>query len=187
MPFTPFHLGAALIVKPAAKRHFSVITFGLAQIAMDIEPGIGMMFDRDVLHGPSHTLIGALLIALVIVWIAPHICNPILARYNREVIFYKVPWLCEPESVSRTSVLSGVLFGTLSHIVLDSLMHADIHPLAPLTPVNPLLGLVSHDGVYAWCVVFGVTGAAAWLHGKLQLRRQLEELAGTDIPDIRGE
>jgi hypothetical protein len=126
-------MGAALIVKPAAKRHFSVITFGLAQIAMDIEPGIGMMLDRDILHGPGHTLIGALLIALVIVWIAPHICNQILARYNREVLFYEIPWLCEPGSVTRTAVLSGALFGTLSHVVLDSLMHADIRPLAPLT------------------------------------------------------
>lgn len=180
-------MGAALIVKPAAKRHFSVITFGLAQIAMDIEPGIGMMLDRDILHGPGHTLIGALLIALVIVWIAPHICNQILARYNREVLFYEIPWLCEPGSVTRTAVLSGALFGTLSHVVLDSLMHADIRPLAPLTADNPLLGLVSHDGVYVWCVVFGVAGAAAWLHAKLQLRRQLEDLAGTDKPDRRGE
>jgi hypothetical protein len=66
-------------------------------------------------------------------------------------------------------------------------MHADIHPLAPLTPVNPLLGLMPHDGVYALCVVFGATGAAAWLYAKSQLRRQLEELADTDKPDERKE
>ena len=34
MPFTPFHMGAALFVKPALNRYFSVITFGIAQITM---------------------------------------------------------------------------------------------------------------------------------------------------------
>ena len=36
-------MGAALIAKPGLNRHFSVITFGLAQVAMDIEPGVGML------------------------------------------------------------------------------------------------------------------------------------------------
>jgi hypothetical protein len=57
MPFTPFHMGAALIVKPGLNRNISVITFGLAQVAMDIEPGIGMLTGADVLHGPTHTLL----------------------------------------------------------------------------------------------------------------------------------
>ena len=43
MPFTPFHMGAALIVKPVSGSRFSVLTFALAQIAMDIEPGVGML------------------------------------------------------------------------------------------------------------------------------------------------
>lgn len=63
MPFTPFHMGAALIVKPGLNRTFSVITFGLAQVAMDIEPGVGMLTGADVLHGPTHTILGALVIA----------------------------------------------------------------------------------------------------------------------------
>lgn len=66
MPFTPFHMGAALIVKPAARQHFSVLVFGIAQVAMDIEPLIGMILDWDVLHGPSHTILGALAIGALV-------------------------------------------------------------------------------------------------------------------------
>lgn len=41
VPFTPFHMSAALLVKSAPRSRFSIIGFGLAQIAIDIKPGIG--------------------------------------------------------------------------------------------------------------------------------------------------
>lgn len=171
MPFTPFHMGAALMLKPVTRKHFSLLTFGIAQLAMDIEPGIGMALEWSVLHGPIHTIPGALLIGGLVAWIAPSICNPILRRYNQEVTFYKQRWLLEPEEVSRTAVLTGALFGTLSHLILDSLMHHDIHPLAPFTSANPLLNLVSHDGVYQLCGLMGLGGLAAWLFGKWRALR----------------
>lgn len=55
MPFTPFHMGAGLALKAVAGRHFSVLTFGIAQVAMDIEPLVGMLRGAAVLHGPTHT------------------------------------------------------------------------------------------------------------------------------------
>ena len=163
MPFTPFHMGAALIVKPGLNRNFSVITFGMAQIAMDIEPGIGMLTGADVLHGPSHTVVGALLIACLVMLIAPSVCNFLQHRWNKEVIHYKQPWLVQSEALPKSAVISGALFGTLSHVALDSLMHHDMHPLMPFSKANPLLGLITHDGVYQLCVIAGVLGAVAWL------------------------
>ena len=47
MPFTPFHMGAGLALKAVAGRHFSVLTFGIAQVAMDIEPLVGMLRDSQ--------------------------------------------------------------------------------------------------------------------------------------------
>jgi hypothetical protein len=166
MPFTPFHMGAALIVKPAADKQFSLLTFAIAQVAMDIEPGIAMLMGSNTLHGASHTVAGALLIACLVIAVSKWICNPILRRYNREIIHYKQYWLLEPEFVTRTAVFTGAFFGTFSHIVLDSLMHNDIHPLAPLSDANPLLGLISHDGVYQLCAVLSAVGAVLWLVSK---------------------
>lgn len=163
MPFTPFHMGAALILKPALGRYISVITFGIAQIAMDIEPGIGMLTGAAVLHGPTHTVLGALAIAYLVMLIAPGIVNYLLRKWNKEVTFHKLPRLVQSETTSKTAVTLGAFFGTISHIALDSLMHHDIHPLLPFSRANPLLGLVTHDEVYQLCAMAGVLGAVTWL------------------------
>jgi membrane-bound metal-dependent hydrolase YbcI (DUF457 family) len=163
LPFTPFHMGAALIAKPWLNRNFSVITFGIAQVAMDIEPGIGMLTGADVLHGPTHTILGALIIAYVVMRIAPSVCNYLVRRWNKEVTYHRLAWLVQPETTSKTAVTVGAIFGTLSHVFLDSLIHHDIHPLLPFSKANPLTDLVSHDGVYQFCAVAGVLGAVAWV------------------------
>jgi len=174
MPFTPFHLGAAMLVKPGAGSRFSVIAFALAQVIIDIEPGIAMARGSDVLHGPSHTIIGAILIAAAVAVVSPWLVSRIVRRWNQEVAFHKQSWLAESERVTRTAVISGAFFGTLSHLLLDSLMHHDIHPLAPFSNANPLIGLVSHDGVYQLCVVMGVIGTAAWVVLKWRRRYDVD-------------
>lgn len=140
-----------------------MISFGIAQVAMDIEPGIRMWAGSDVLHGPTHTFLGALVIAFAVMLIAPNICNRFLVKWNKEVAHYKQPWLVHSESLSKSAVAFGAFFGTLSHIVLDSLMHHDIHPLSPFSESNPFTGLVTSDGVYWACAVAGVLGIANWL------------------------
>ena len=172
MPFTPFHIGAALIVKPGLKRNFSVITFGMAQVAMDIEPGVGMLTGADVLHGTTHTIVGALIIACLVMLVAPSVCNFLRHRWNREVIHYKQSWLVESEALSNSAVISGAFFGTLSHVALDSLIHHDMHPLMPFSKANPLLGLITHDGVYQLCAIAGVLGVVVWLAMKWAGRSQ---------------
>lgn len=156
-------MGAALFIKPALDRNFSVITFGIAQVAMDIEPGVRMVLGTDVLHGATHTILGALIMAVLVMLIAPGICNCLLAKWNKEVIYYKQPWLLHAGAASKTAIIMCALFGTLSHVFLDSLMHHDIHPLSPFSQANPCMGLISHDGVYQACVVAGVFGVASWL------------------------
>lgn len=158
MPFTPFHMGVALIVKPGLGRHFSVITFGIAQVAMDIEPLIGMLTGAEVLHGPSHTIVGALIVACLVLLVAPRICNFLLRRWNKEFVHYKLPRLVETVPVTRLAVISGAFFGTLSHVLLDSLMHHDIRPLSPFSVANPLMGLMPQDGIYWLCTITGVMG-----------------------------
>lgn len=159
-------MGAAMVVKPAARRHFSVLVFGITQVAMDIEPMIGMICDWEVLHGPSHTVLGAVVIALLVAWITPNFCNFLLSKFNEEVAHHKMTWLQEAYPITKTAAFAGAIFGTFSHLVLDSLMHHDIHPLAPFSEANPLSDLISHDGVYQLCVVLGAIGTVVWVIGK---------------------
>ena len=155
-------MGAALLVKPTLNRCFSVITFGIAQIAMDIEPGIRVAAGAEVLHGPTHTILGALIMAFLVMLVAPGICNYLLAKWNKEVIYYKQPGLVHSGPVSKTAVVMGAFFGTLSHVLLDSLMHHDIHPLSQFSQANPFMDLITHDGVYQACTIVGVLGVAVW-------------------------
>lgn len=164
LPFTPFHLGAALIAKPALDQRLSLTAFALAQVAMDVEPGVRMLTGADeVLHGLSHTLPGAVVIAAAVALVTPMMRGPVVRRWNREARFYQQHWLIQPEALTRGTVAAGALFGTLSHVGLDSLIHQDIRPLFPFSAANPLQGLLSHDAVYLACAVAAGIGAIAWL------------------------
>lgn len=163
MPFTPFHMGVAMLVKPAAGARFSIISFGLAQVLMDIEPGLGMLRDADVLHGYSHTLPGALLIGMLAAWLASWISGSLLRRWNREFQAMRWHWLQVPVGVSNGAVLLGAWVGSFSHLVLDGLIHHDIRPLWPLTSINPLANRVGHDAVYLGCALGMALGAVLWL------------------------
>ena len=175
MPFTPFHMGAGLIAKAAANHRFSVITFGIAQITMDIEPLVGMLRGSPVLHGFTHTFVGALLIGIAVMWVSPFICRPILQGYNSEVGFMRLGWLACPERL-RSAVVAGAFFGTFSHIVLDSFMHTDIRPFYPFSDQNPLLGLIAVDELYGLCSVSAVVGLLGWIYVKYKQRACLPRM-----------
>jgi membrane-bound metal-dependent hydrolase YbcI (DUF457 family) len=163
-------MGAALIVKPALRTHFSVISFGLAQIATDIEPLIGILRGAEILHGVTHTFVGAIVIGIFVALLAPYFSRPILRRYNQEVRAHKLAWLCESEAPNRIAGWAGALFGTTSHIILDSLMHYDIRPFAPFSDANPLLGVVSIGMLHVICVALVCIGAGAWIISKFRVK-----------------
>ena len=163
MPFTPFHMGPALALKALSARHFSVLVFGIAQVAMDIEPLIGMIRGADVLHGSSHTWIGATLIGVPVALLAPALCRPILGRWNRELTHHGAARLVSPPDIGRVGAATGAFVGTWSHVALDSIMHADVAPLSPWSAANAFLGAVSIGTLHLLCVAAGVLGVAAWL------------------------
>ncbi len=163
MPFTPFHMGPALLIKPVLNHRFSLIVFGTAQVLMDIEPGIGMLRDSAVLHGPSHALLGALLVALVAAAIGRLLAPFLLRRFNRELTHYRQEHLKVPIAISWPVAFGSALFGTFSHLLLDALMHMDMAPLAPLSDRNPLLFAVPVMHVYGLTVLLGSIGVAGWM------------------------
>jgi Domain of unknown function (DUF4184) len=162
MPFTPLHMGPALVIKAAGGRHFSVLVFGIAQVAMDIEPLVGIIRGRDVLHGWSHSYLGAALIGLAVFLLARPLYNSILRRWNRELEYHKLHWLRSPEPVTRLAATSGAFIGTYSHVFLDSIMHADMLPLRPWSADNALLGVITIDALYFSCFIAGLAGVMIW-------------------------
>lgn len=54
------------------------------------------------------------IMAFIVMLIAPSICNYLLTKRNKGVIYYKQPCLMHSEPVSKSAVTVGALFGTLS-------------------------------------------------------------------------
>jgi len=163
MPFTPFHMGVALALKPAAHRHFSLLAFGLAQVFMDLEPLVGMLNAWPRLHGWSHTVVGALLIGGASALIASLVLAPTLRFIHRKARENRLGWVFDPGPPDRAAIWTGAMVGSLSHIALDALIHHDMKPFAPFSQLNPLLGLLEHDTAYGLCAVIGALGALVWI------------------------
>lgn len=177
MPFTPFHMGPGLAIKGLAGRHFSLLTFGVAQVAMDIEPLIGMIGGAERLHGLTHTYLAALGIAVLVAIVSPALCLPILRRWNRELRFYGLSHLAVPDALERFPAIAGAFVGTLSHVLLDSLMHAEMTPFFPWSDTNGLLGVISLSALHRGCMAAGLLGvtlwlATAWFHWRRAVRAQ---------------
>jgi membrane-bound metal-dependent hydrolase YbcI (DUF457 family) len=181
VPFTPFHMGPALAFKALAGRRFSVLVFGLAQVAMDIEPLIGMLSGWEVLHGWTHTWLGATLIGLLVAAAAPPLARLILASWNRFLEGQGLPWLASPPVISRMAAASGAMLGTWSHVLLDGVMHADMHPLAPWSKDNLLLGALPTGELHLFCVGAGIVGMMAWMLAGM-FRRDRATAAGAGRP-----
>jgi hypothetical protein len=114
VPFTPFHMGPALALKAVSGRYFSVLVFGIAQVAMDIEPLIGMIRNADVLHGWSHSYVGATVIGILVTFIAPPLCRLILGRWNSELEHHGVGWLGSPPALAGYQPRLGRLLGHIA-------------------------------------------------------------------------
>ena len=66
MPFTPFHFGAHACVALPLRKKIDVTVFILANVVIDIEPLMVMVFNLNYpLHGYAHTFIGAGIVGLI--------------------------------------------------------------------------------------------------------------------------
>lgn len=158
MPFTPFHLGPGAAFKAIGGRHFSFMVFGGSQVLMDIEPLLGILTDRPVLHGYTHTIFGALIIGVA----AALTGKPISAYVLRSLRIPHHPF-------TWIAAFAGALVGTYSHILLDAVMHSDMRPWWPFSSANGLLHLITIDRLHLVCVALGALGTLV-VSGRALLR-----------------
>ena len=154
MPFTPFHMGPGILIKALLQSSFSLMVFGWTQIVMDIQPLIVLISGEGHLHGFSHTYLGATLLA-------------ILASLSGKYLSQLGLWLLKITPSIATNIPWWVVFlsafiGSYSHVLLDSIMHADVEPFFPFTLENSFLGLVSVSTLHKICLYSGLAGAALY-------------------------
>ena len=119
-----------------------------------------------------HTYLGASVVALLAVAIGRPLLERVLRQWNRLVRADRESLLWIEPRVSLVAAVSGALIGTYSHVLLDSFLYSDMHPISPLSDSNAALNMLSTLEVYALCLALGVLGAIAlavrWLWGRLR-------------------
>ena len=171
MPFTPFHMGPGLAAKAVTGRHLSLMVFGFSQVAIDIEPLVRIIRGDGVLHGFTHTYLGATAIACASVVIGRPVCQFFLNYWTPDPRSALLSWLRGPKLISWPAAIAGAFVGVYSHVLLDSIMHSDMQPLAPLSKANALLHTMSVDGLHMFCLLNGALGAVILLTVFLVRRR----------------
>ena len=151
-----------MALKALAGPHLSLVSFGVAQVAMDIEPLVHMLRGDSTHHGFVHTYLGATVVGFVALPLARAISLRLARLWNQEFRDGSMSWLVEPVSRSWWPIVVGTFAGTYSHVLLDSMLHADLAPLAPLSQGNAMLDVLSFAGIHVFCVLSGILGLCAW-------------------------
>jgi membrane-bound metal-dependent hydrolase YbcI (DUF457 family) len=154
MPFTPVHMGPGILVKALMQGSFSLMVFGWAQIVMDIQPLFVMITGEGHLHGFSHTYLGACLLAVF-----SAVTGKYLSQLGLFLIGLNKGWKV---NIRWWVAVLSAFIGTFSHVLLDSIMHADVQPFFPITLDNDLLGLVSVHTLHKICLYSGLIGAVLY-------------------------
>lgn len=151
-------MGPGAAIKAVSGKYFSLMVFGFAQIIIDIEPLIRIIRGDKILHGFSHTYIGAVLIGAFSLFAGKVFCEWLLKAWNAIAQFRYLNWLRLTPNISWISASSGAFIGTFSHVFLDSLIHSDMHPFSPFSTSNDLLLVMPVGWVYLLCAFSGVFG-----------------------------
>jgi membrane-bound metal-dependent hydrolase YbcI (DUF457 family) len=161
MPFTPFHLGPALLIGLILFNYLDLPTFLIANIIIDIEPLTILLLGLDSpLHGFFHSFLGGTLASIFLTMIVLRVrkfASPLMEFFYRE------------QNWSRRKILSASISGVYLHVFLDSFLYTDIRPFYSFRG-NPLLsGLSMGFTVYYFCVFSGVAGLIIYLYKRMKM------------------
>ena len=155
MPFTPFHLGPALLIGVVAASFLHLPTLLVASVAVDVEPLVVLLFNLDApLHGPLHSFLGAAALGLAIAAAMYALEGTLTPLYEALAI---------PRHKSGfKGYLAAALIGTWSHVLLDAPLYAEMRPFFPLSG-NPFLDPGLSFAVYGLCAMSFLLGSAGYI------------------------
>ena len=154
MPATPFHLPPTAVAAWPLRRHLDVSSVLLANLTIDIEPGLAMLFDLGPPpHGLAHTLLGGTLVGAAtggLLWRAKGRIASVLGG----------DYPLRP----GVAMLSGAA-GCWLHVLLDAVMYDHLRPFFPLE-ANPLYVAGSGDALHLLGALMIVPALALIVHAR---------------------
>lgn len=143
MPFTPFHFGPAFFLGESFEKKVNLISILIGSVIIDIRATYCLFAGCRPLHGPLHTFLSATLIAFFISWIL-FSQRKWLRRYTDKLRI--------KQTYTFSSIITGSVIGTWSHVLLDSFLYTDIRPFWPLS-TNSLFGRSDPGTLYILCTL----------------------------------
>jgi hypothetical protein len=153
MPFTPFHFGPGFLIKTFFTRHFNFLAFVLSQVFIDFETAYNILNNQPRLHTYLHTFIGSLFVIPVALLILKF-CHWYVMKFWPSAIFERI----FVEKVSLKVTMLSLFIGVWSHVLLDSIMHADARPFWPISKTNPFLDFIEVGPLHFLCLVSAAIG-----------------------------
>ena len=154
-------MGPGAVVKVFGGRFFSLTLFGFTQVLMDIEPLVRMIRGDLIVHGFTHTYLGALLVGALAILLGKPSCEFLLKSWNASSRSGVLSHLVAEEKISWSSAGVSAFIGSFSHVLFDSVMHSDMSPFAPFLEGNGLLHYISLEALHLFCFASGALGAIA--------------------------
>lgn len=151
MPFTPFHLGPALLIGLFLRDRIDLPTFLAASVIIDFRAAMVLfgVLERP-LHGFFHTFAFSSVVGIGLAYFA-------YRSRNYSEIFLKTLKL-EKTELFKKYVYAGIA-GVWTHITLDSFLYTDIQPFFPFS-YNPFLEAISvpSSAIYRVCILSMILG-----------------------------
>lgn len=133
-------MGAALLGKATAPKSQSLILFGFCQVAIDLEPAVKMLLGyQGSLHSITHNPVG--------IFITTALCGALW-----DVLQERSWWRKDLPRLPKSTIFHTVWWAALSHLLLDSMSHADIP-----TSVSQWFGTEFTED---FCIGLGMVGLA---------------------------
>ena len=153
MPFTPFHLGAGLLIGMLFRKWINLPAILAASIIVDIRAAYCFFTGCYPLHGILHTFFGAAALAIPLIIII-YILRAQLSQISN---LLKIP-----QDYTLSSIVLGSFAGVWVHILLDSFLYTDMHPFYP-SGANPLFGMFTGAEVYGFCCAGFLIGGLIYI------------------------
>jgi len=145
MPFTPYHFGPAGFLGLVFKKRIDIPAFVLANVAVDIEPLVLMIFKVEGYHHRFfHTLIGATLAGMALA---------VVLFPFRRIIAKLMNLLHLPYQTSFLKIAVWGVLGAWFHVFIDSICHWDVRPFWPGS-ARPFYQLVTDGQLKYICLGF---------------------------------
>ncbi|MHA1609708.1 MAG: metal-dependent hydrolase [Candidatus Njordarchaeales archaeon] len=142
MPFTPFHLGPALLIALVLLPYIDIVAICLGAIIPDIEPAYYLLFtDKGPYHGFFHSFVGATILGVI---------SAIVLYPLRKQYLWIIRKFGLEQSTNMKKITASAFIGTYSHIILDMFLYPEMKPFYPIQ-INPFLYALSPANIYGLC------------------------------------